>query len=344
MKLNMASMALVAASLSSTSSLVGAFTRPINHHRGALATLSKLHFSSSKQPTTTTQQAAASAVGHRRRKALKYNTATLIERASAIKGMYKDGALFLSTTEETTTTTATKTDSTTNESSTSNNAESLDNLFPNKGKSILDLPPRMRFAPSPTGSLHVGGARTALYNWLVAKKGQLDYTEGGDGAFVLRVEDTDLARSTKESEESVIADLTWLGLLWDEGPDMPLAKYGPYRQSERNAIYSKVANSLIEQGKAYPCFCTPEELDVMKAKMEAEGIPPRYDGTWRDADPEIVATKIAAGDPYTVRFKVPPGARVVIDDAVRGTVSWDAEATVGDFILLRSSGVPHRTR
>eukprot|EP00970_Alexandrium_tamarense_P004437 scaffold753_cov199-Alexandrium_tamarense.AAC.13 len=198
----------------------------------------------------------------------------------------------------------------------------------------------MRFAPSPTGSLHVGGARTALYNWLVAKKGLLDYGEERGGGFVLRVEDTDLARSTKESEDSVLADLSWLGLLWDEGPDTPLAKYGPYRQSERSALYSKVANRLIAQGKAYPCFCTTEELDEMKARMEAEGIPPRYDGTWRDADPEVVAKKIADGEPYTVRFKVPPGARVVIDDAVRGTVAWDAEATVGDFILLRSSGVP----
>jgi len=197
----------------------------------------------------------------------------------------------------------------------------------------------MRFAPSPTGSLHVGGARTALYNWLVAKKGQLDFVEG-DGGFVLRVEDTDVARSTKESEDSVLADLSWLGLTWDEGPNTPLAKYGPYRQSERSTLYSKIANSLIESGKAYPCFSTPEELDAMKARMEAEGIPPRYDGTWRDADPEVVKAKIDAGDPYTVRFKVPAGARVVIDDAVRGTVSWDAEATVGDFILLRSSGVP----
>ena len=143
-----------------------------------------------------------------------------------------------------------------------------------------------------------------------------------------------------ESEDSVVADLEWLGLSWDEGPDMPLAKYGPYRQSERSALYSKCAQRLIDEGKAYPCFSTPEELEAMKARMEAEGIPPRYDGTWRDADPELVAQKIAAGDPYTVRFKVPPGARVVIDDAVRGTVAWDAEATVGDFILLRSSGVP----
>lgn len=121
---------------------------------------------------------------------------------------------------------------------------------------------------------------------------------------------------------------------------MPLAKYGPYRQSERDALYTKIAQTLINEGKAYPCFCTTEELEGMKARMEAQGIPPRYDGTWRDADPKVVAEKIAAGIPYTVRFKVPPGARVVIDDAVRGTVSWDAEATVGDFILLRSSGIP----
>ena len=199
-----------------------------------------------------------------------------------------------------------------------------------------------RFAPSPTGSLHVGGARTALYNWLVAKKGQLEHYSSptSEAAFVLRVEDTDVARSTRESEESVLADLSWLGLTWDEGPDMPLGKYGPYRQSEREYIYKQIANRLIDEGKAYPCFCTTEELDVMKANMEALGVPPRYDGTWRDANPELVKEKMAANVPYTVRFKVPPGARVVIDDAVRGTVSWDAEATVGDFILLRSSGIP----
>eukprot|EP00956_Cyclotella_meneghiniana_P015651 scaffold24096_cov73-Cyclotella_meneghiniana.AAC.3 len=213
------------------------------------------------------------------------------------------------------------------------------NIFPNMGKNPLTLPPRMRFAPSPTGSLHVGGARTALYNWLVAKKGQLDY-DRDQAAFVLRVEDTDLARSTKESEDSVLADLTWLGLTWDEGPDTPLGKYGPYRQSERSSLYTTIAQRLISEGKAYPCFCTAEELDAMKAKMEAEGIPPRYDGTWRDADPDVVKAKIENGDPYTVRFKVPPNSRVVIDDAVRGTVSWDADSTVGDFILLRSSGVP----
>jgi glutamyl-tRNA synthetase len=212
-------------------------------------------------------------------------------------------------------------------------------VFPLAGKSVDDAPPRLRFAPSPTGSLHVGGARTALYNWLMAKKGQLDDPQSEAG-FVVRVEDTDLARSTKESEESVLQDLKWLGLYWDEGPDMENAKYGPYRQSERSELYKKLAQKLLDEGKAYPCFCTPEELDEMKVQQEAAGIPPRYDGTWRDADPALVKEKMEQGVPYTVRFKVPPGARVVIDDVVRGTVSWDAEATVGDFVLLRSNGVP----
>jgi len=218
-------------------------------------------------------------------------------------------------------------------------ANDYDNLFPLKGKNAMDCAPRMRFAPSPTGSLHVGGARTALYNWLVAKKGQLDYPNS-DSGFILRVEDTDVARSTKESEASVLADLDWLGLKWDEGPDDKTAKYGPYRQSERSELYIKLANKLLEEGKAYKCFCTKEELEEMKEKQEAAGTPPRYDGIWRDADPELVQKKIVEGVEFTVRFKVPVGSRVVIEDAVRGTVSWDAESTVGDFILLRSSGVP----
>ena len=159
-----------------------AFTRPANH-RGALTTLSKLHFST-KEPATTQQHSPAGTTINlnRRRKALKHNTATLLSRVSQIP-QYNDGALF-STTED-------------GAVNGSNEQQSeVENLFPNKGKQISDLPPRMRFAPSPTGSLHVGGARTALYNWLVAKKGQLDFTEG-DGGFVLSVEDTDLARSTK---------------------------------------------------------------------------------------------------------------------------------------------------
>jgi len=213
--------------------------------------------------------------------------------------------------------------------------------FPLQGKDPSEEPPRMRFAPSPTGSLHVGGARTALYNWLVAKKGQRDFPRSS-AAFVLRVEDTDLARSTKESEQSVLSDLTWLGLNWDEGPtDTPdLSGYGPYRQSERGNIYVQAAEKLLTEGKVYRCFCTTEELEEMKAQQEAAGIPPRYDGRWRDAPEEEVNKMLDQGIPYTMRFKVPANSRVVIEDVVRGTVGWDAEATVGDFILLRSNRVP----
>eukprot|EP00640_Fibrocapsa_japonica_P000366 CAMPEP_0113938446 /NCGR_PEP_ID=MMETSP1339-20121228/4869_1 /TAXON_ID=94617 /ORGANISM="Fibrocapsa japonica" /LENGTH=552 /DNA_ID=CAMNT_0000941569 /DNA_START=247 /DNA_END=1905 /DNA_ORIENTATION=- /assembly_acc=CAM_ASM_000762 len=190
---------------------------------------------------------------------------------------------------------------------------------------------RVRFAPSPTGTLHVGGARTALFNYLKARN------EGGK--FVLRIEDTDEARSTRESEEGMLNDLRWLGLDWDEGPDVGGDK-GPYRQSERGQIYKDMAKKLVEAGHAYPCFCTEEELDAKRQQAEAEGRAPQYDGTWRDADPEEVQRRLDAGEPHTMRFKVPQGKVVVIQDEVRGRVAWDAEATVGDFILLRSSGVP----
>lgn len=190
---------------------------------------------------------------------------------------------------------------------------------------------RVRFAPSPTGALHVGGARTALYNWLLARQ--------MNGAFLVRVEDTDVARSTRESEDMVLTDLAWLGLTWDEGPRVGGEK-GPYRQSERGEIYVQLAEKLVREGKAYPCFCTEEELDRKREEAEREGRPPQYDGTWRDADPEEVKRRIDNGDKYTVRFKVPVGSRVVIDDAVRGKVAWDADSTVGDFIILRSTGVP----
>ena len=192
---------------------------------------------------------------------------------------------------------------------------------------------RTRFAPSPTGSLHVGGARTALFAWLKARQDK--------GKFIVRVEDTDTARSTRESEESVLADLDWLGLQWDEGPEVGGGK-GPYRQSERmgTGLYQELAQRLIDAGHAYPCFCTQEELDAKRQQAEALGQNPQYDGTWRDADPDEVAKRIAAGEPYTVRFKVPRGKVVSIHDQVRGEVSWDVAATVGDFILLRSGGMP----
>jgi glutamyl-tRNA synthetase len=145
-----------------------------------------------------------------------------------------------------------------------------------------------------------------------------------------------------ESEQSVLDDLRWLGLDWDEGPtEMNWnTPYGPYRQSERGNIYIQAADRLMKAGKAYRCFCTAEELDEMKQQQEAAGVQPRYDGRWRDAPEEEVNKMLDQGKPYTVRFKVPEGARVVIDDVVRGMVAWDADATVGDFIILRSNGVP----
>lgn len=189
---------------------------------------------------------------------------------------------------------------------------------------------RVRFAPSPTGSLHVGGARTALFNYLYAKK------MGGD--FVLRVEDTDQARSTRASEESMIADLKWLGLDWDEGPDIG-GPCGPYRQSERGEIYKALAQKLVESGHVYPCFCTDEELEAMKAEAEAKKLPPKYYGKWATASEEEVKEMMEKGVPFTYRFRVPEGERIEIDDMVRGKVGWDTD-TLGDFVVLRSNGMP----
>ena len=146
------------------------------------------------------------------------------------------------------------------------------------------------------------------------------------GKFIIRIEDTDLARSTKESEESMLQDLRWLGLDWDEGPDVG-GDFGPYRQSERGELYLSMAKELMDRGIAYPCFSTEEELEAKRAEAEAKGEAVKYDGAWRDADPEVVKAKMEAGDPYTVRFKVPKGARVEIDDLVRGHVGWDAGAS-----------------
>jgi glutamyl-tRNA synthetase len=189
---------------------------------------------------------------------------------------------------------------------------------------------RVRFAPSPTGSLHVGGARTALFNYLYAKR--------TGGTFVLRVEDTDQARSTRASEDSMIADLKWLGLDWDEGPDIG-GPCGPYRQSERGEIYMALANKLVESGHCYKCFCTDEELEAMKAKAEAEKLPPKYMGKWATASEAEVQEMLDKGVPYTYRFRVPEGERIEIDDMVRGKVGWDTD-TLGDFVLLRSNGMP----
>jgi nondiscriminating glutamyl-tRNA synthetase len=182
---------------------------------------------------------------------------------------------------------------------------------------------RVRFAPSPTGHLHVGGARTAIFNWLYARR--------HGGAFIIRVEDTDQARSTRESEEMVLEDLRWLGLNWDEGPDNG-GPHQPYRQSERREIYSRAALDLIGQGVAYRCYCTEEELEAKRKEAEAAGRPPHYDlKCWinrRDED-----------SPHAIRFHVPEDGDVTIDDLIRGEVTWKKES-LGDFIVVRSDGYP----
>jgi nondiscriminating glutamyl-tRNA synthetase len=183
----------------------------------------------------------------------------------------------------------------------------------------LRLVARVRFAPSPTGHLHVGGARTAIFNWLYARR--------HDGTFIIRVEDTDQARSTRESEQMVLDDLRWLGLTWNEGPDVG-GPHAPYRQSERLELYGRVADELIESGAAYRCYCSEEELEAKRKQAEADGRPPHYDLTcWlnrRDDDA-----------PHAVRFHVPEDGDVTIDDLIRGEVTWRKES-LGDFIIVRT--------
>jgi nondiscriminating glutamyl-tRNA synthetase len=188
---------------------------------------------------------------------------------------------------------------------------------------------RVRFAPSPTGYLHVGGARTAYFNWLFARQHQ--------GAFVLRIEDTDVERSSTESEGGVLAELEWLGLEWDEGPDRGGA-YGPYRQSERLALYQRRAAELVAAGAAYPCFCTDEELEARRKQALAAGRPPHYDGRCRRMSPAEREAQRQEGRPESVRFAV-EARDWVLNDQVRGEVRFPS-GMVGDFVLLRSSGLP----
>ncbi len=190
--------------------------------------------------------------------------------------------------------------------------------------------PRTRFAPSPTGLLHLGNARTALVNALLAGR------EGG--AFILRLEDTDPERCRPGYAEAMLADLAWLGLRWDEGPDVggPL---GPYRQSERGAIYEEYFQRLQAAGLVYPCFCTAQELEAERAAARAAGRPPRYGGRCRRLDPAAAAERAAAGEPHTLRFAVPAGRTVRFDDLVRGAQSF-ASDDLGDFVVRRADGSP----
>ena len=191
------------------------------------------------------------------------------------------------------------------------------------------LPVRVRFAPSPTGWLHVGGARTAYFNWLFARQ------QGG--AFVIRIEDTDVERSSEASEQGVLDDLRWLGLAWDEGPDRG-GPFAPYRQSERLGLYREHAGRLLESGAAYPCFCRDDELEARRAAALAAGHPPHYDRRCRTLTPAEREARRREGRPESVRFRVPETDQV-LHDLVRGEVTFPV-GMVGDFVLLRSSGLP----
>ena len=189
---------------------------------------------------------------------------------------------------------------------------------------------RVRFAPSPTGHLHVGNARTALFNWLLARH------EGG--TYILRVEDTDRGRSTAASEEAIKDDLRWLGLTWDEGIDAG-GDLGPYRQTERLDLYARHTQQLLQGGHAYHCFCTPEQLEAERQAALAAGAAPKYAGTCRALDGADVAKRIAAGERPAVRLRVPADRTVSFDDLVRGTVSFHTDV-IGDPVIVRGDGIP----
>ena len=190
---------------------------------------------------------------------------------------------------------------------------------------------RVRFAPSPTGPFHIGGARSALFNWLLARK-------NNNGKLILRIEDTDQARSTKESEENIKAALKWLGIDWDEGVDAG-GEYGPYRQTERLDLYKKFTDKLIEEGKAYYCYCSDEELEAERTALMEKNEMPIYQGHCRNLTEEQKAQYIAEGRKPTIRFRTPANQQVVFNDLVRGQMSFESNG-VGDFVIVKSDGIP----
>ncbi|NPA26158.1 MAG: glutamate--tRNA ligase [Chloroflexi bacterium] len=191
-------------------------------------------------------------------------------------------------------------------------------------------PARVRFAPSPTGYLHIGGARAALFNYLLARQ--------TGGQFILRIEDTDRKRYQPDSEQDLMESLRWLGLEWDEGPDKG-GPVGPYRQSERAELYRRYAEELVERGHAYYCFCSPERLRRLREERRKQGLPPRYDGHCRNIPPEEAKRRVEAGEPHVIRFKAPREGEVIAHDLIRGPIRV-ANKDLDDFILLKSDGMP----
>ena len=189
---------------------------------------------------------------------------------------------------------------------------------------------KTRFAPSPTGYIHMGNARTALFSYLAA--------QAAGGKFVLRIEDTDAERSREEYVDALKDDLLWLGLPWQEGPNQDGGN-GPYWQSQRNAIYAEYYQKLQDIGLVYPCFCTSVELEVMRKMQAQAGLPPRYDGRHANLTTEQVAERKAAGQAFTLRFRVPKGEEVIFDDTVKGKQRYKTD-DIGDFIIARGDGSP----
>ncbi|HSH05065.1 MAG TPA: glutamate--tRNA ligase [Anaerolineae bacterium] len=189
---------------------------------------------------------------------------------------------------------------------------------------------RVRFAPSPTGYLHIGGARTALFNWLFAQH--------HGGQFILRIEDTDQKRTIPGAMDDIMDSLRWLGITWDEGPDVG-GDYGPYIQSERVELYQKWAQWLLDNGHAYKCFATAEELDKMRAYQKANNLPLGYDRRYRDTPADEVARLEAEGRPYVIRFKMPLDGQTVLPDVIRGDITFDNDQ-LNDLVLLKADGFP----
>lgn len=190
---------------------------------------------------------------------------------------------------------------------------------------------RVRFAPSPTGFLHVGNARAALFNFLFARH--------NDGKLVLRIEDTDVERHSEEAVKVIYEALKWMGINWDEGPDVG-GKYGPYRQSQRLDVYRKYVEVLKEKGLVYECFCTPEELDEMRKEQLKRGEPPRYSGKCRNLSEEKKAKLRAEGRKSVLRLKVPEDRVIRFNDLVKGKIEIQSKQLGGDFVIVRSNGMP----
>lgn len=189
---------------------------------------------------------------------------------------------------------------------------------------------RVRFAPSPTGALHIGGARTALFNWLFARNQK--------GKFILRIEDTDRERSTLEANHAIFHGLEWLGIDWDEGPNVG-GPFGPYYQTERVATHQQYADQLLKEGRAYSCFCTPDELARKRKEAEARKEAPRYDGHCRKLSEAEIKHKLESGIPRIIRFLLPPIGDTMVNDLVRGKVTFKNEL-LDDFVILKSDGFP----